>query len=347
MRKIRTIGIVSLSSGILGEAFVKHELDIGLQRLQAYGLNVKFMPHALMGLDYVKAHPEHRAADLLQAFRDPEIDMILCAIGGDDTYRLLPYLFDHDELPSAVCDKIFIGFSDTTINHLMLHKVGLRTFYGHAFLPDVCEIGPEMLPYSRKYFEELITTGEIREITPSPVWYGERSSFDISQVGTVLKPLPNRGFQLLQGSSTFSGPILGGCIDSLYDFFNGDRYQDMPILCEKYHIFPGKEDWKGRILLLESSEEKIPPEAYRKALEYIKNVGVFDVVSGVLIGKPMDETYEAEYQQALVEVIDRPDLPIVCNISIGHAQPRCIIPFGVEAHVDVEQQRIRFMDLEN
>ena len=46
---------------------------------------------------------------------------------------------------------------DTTINHFMLHKVGLNTFYGQSFLADVCELGPEMLPYSRRYFEELIS----------------------------------------------------------------------------------------------------------------------------------------------------------------------------------------------
>ncbi len=94
-KKIKNVGIVSLSSGILGEPFIRFEMDIGLQRLKDYGLRVKFMPNALKGLDYVKEHPEKRAEDLLQAFRDPEIDMILCAIGGDDTYRLLPYLFDH------------------------------------------------------------------------------------------------------------------------------------------------------------------------------------------------------------------------------------------------------------
>lgn len=141
---IKTVGIVSLSSGIVGESFIRFESDIGIRRLKEYGLNVKFMPHALMGLDYIKAHPEKRAEDLLQAFRDPEIDMILCAIGGDDTYRLLPYLFDHNELAEAVTDKVFLGFSDTTINHLMLHKVGLNTFYGQAFLPDICELSQEM-----------------------------------------------------------------------------------------------------------------------------------------------------------------------------------------------------------
>ena len=341
---IRNIGIVSLSSGITGEPFIRFEVEIGLRRLEEYGLNVKFMPHALMGVDYVRDHPEKRAEDLLAAFRDPEIDMILCAIGGDDTYRLLPYLFDHNELAEAVTDKVFLGFSDTTINHLMLHKVGLRTFYGQAFLPDVCELGPEMHPYTRKYFEELITTGGIREIRPSDVWYGEREAFTPEQVGKQLPARPNRGFELLQGSPVFTGKILGGCIDSLYDFFNGDRYEDMPVLCRKYHLFPDAEDWKGRILLLESSEEKPTPAAYRQALEYLKETGVFGAVSGILTGKPMDETYAEEYKQLLVEVIGRPELPIVFNLNIGHAMPRCIMPFGMEATVDAEKQVIRFAE---
>ena len=339
---IKTVGIVSLSSGIIGEEFVQFEVEIGLRRLREYGLKVKFMPNALRGIDYIREHPEKRAEDLLQAFRDPEIDMILCANGGDDTFRLLPYLFDHDELREAVSQKVFLGFSDTTINHFMLHKVGLNTFYGQSFLADVCELGPEMLPYSRRYFEELISTGRIREIVPSEIWYGERESFTPDQVGKELTSHPDHGFELLQGPSVFSGKILGGCIDSMYDFFNGELYADMPLLCEKYRLFPALEDWRDRILLLESSEEKMPPEKYRMALEYLKKKGVFDVVSGVLVGKPMDETYAEEYKRHLIDVIGNPQLPVVCNINIGHATPRCIIPFGVEAVVDAEKQIIRF-----
>ena len=48
---IRNIAIVSLSSGIIGESFVQFEVEIGLRRLREYGLQVKFMPHALKGLD--------------------------------------------------------------------------------------------------------------------------------------------------------------------------------------------------------------------------------------------------------------------------------------------------------
>ncbi len=56
----------------------------------------------------------------------------------------------------------------------------------------------------------------------------------------------------------------------------------------------------------------------------------------------MDGTYAEEYKQLLVEVIDRPELPVLFNINVGHALPRCIIPFGVDAVVDSEKQSIRF-----
>lgn len=339
---IKNIAIVSLSCGIAGEDFIRFELEIGLRRLKELGLNVSFMPNALKGLEYTFAHPEKRAEDLLQAYKDPDIDMILCTIGGDDTYRLLPYLFDNGELAGAVSNKIFLGFSDTTLNHFMLHKLGVRSFYGQSFLSDICELSDGMLPYTKKYFEQLIRTGTISEISPSETWYEERKSFTPDQVGIPLVSHKNSGFELLQGAPVFSGQILGGCICSMYDMFNGDRYADMPLLCRKYQLFPDKDDWKGKIILLESSEEKPSPEKYRKALEYLKQAGVFEVVSGVLVGKPMDEMYADEYKKLLVEVIDKPELPIVCNINIGHAMPRCIIPFGVDAVVDADKQVIRF-----
>ena len=339
---IKTIGIVSLSRGILGEDFMKHEVEIGLRRLNDMGLEVKFMPNALKGVEYIEAHPEKRAEDLLAALKDPGIDMILCAIGGDDTYRLAPYLFDNDELAKAANDKIFLGFSDTTLNHFMLHKVGMKSFYGQAFLPDICELSMDMLPYTRQFFEELIKTGRINMVFPSHFWYEQRTSFGPDQRFISLPMYEDKGFQLLQGPARFCGKILGGCIDSMYDMFDGERYSDMPGICEKYGLFPKAEDWKGRIILLESSEEKMPPEKYRKALEYLKDRGVFGAVSGVLVGKPMDGAFEEEYKELLVDVIDDPQLPVLCNINIGHALPHCIMPFGVDAEVDAERHVIKF-----
>lgn len=339
---IKTVGIVSLSRGTIGEDFVKHELDLGVRRLKEYGLTVKFMDNALKGIDYLKEHPDKRAEDFLQAFSDPEIDMILCAVGGDDTYRLLPYLFENEELQKAVKKKIFLGFSDSTMNHFMLYKTGLNTFYGQSFLSDICELGKEMLPYTRKYFEELIMTGMIKEITPSDVWYEGRTNYDKEQVGVELTAKPNRGYELLQGTPVFHGEILGGCADTIFDIFDGERYGNSPELCSKYELFPSKKDWEGKILLLETSEEKMSPDKLKKVLLKLKETGIFEVVHGVLVGKPMDEAYYEEYKEILIEAIDNPTLPIVYNVNIGHALPRCIIPFGVEATVDVEKQKICF-----
>ena len=339
---IRTVEIISLSSGIIGEPEVEHELKIGLDRLRSMGLEVKFSEHAFKGLDHIKKHPEDRASDLLTAYADPGVDMILCAIGGDDTYTLLPYLFEEHQLEKVVNDKIFLGFSDTTINHFMLHKLGIKTFYGQSFLADICELDTEMLPYTRRFFEELIRTGGIKEIRPSDVWYEERTSFDADQIGTKRPEHRNTGFQLLQGPPVFSGKILGGCLDSMFDIFDKGLYEDMPVLCEKYDIFPDASGWEGRILLLETSQERPAPDKVRKALEYLKERGVFKAVSGVLFGKPMNECYDDEYKKVLVSVIDDPALPILCNINVGHAAPRCIIPLGINATVDAVEQVIRF-----
>ena len=339
---IKKVGIVSLSSGIIGENFVRHEVDLGLKRLKELGLEVMFLEHAQKGMDYLKDHPESRAQDLIQAFEDPSIDMILCAIGGDDTYRLLPYLFEDNQLKKVVNQKVFLGFSDTTMNHLMLHKLGVKTFYGQSFLADVCELEEEMLPYTLSYFKELIGTGTISEIRPSNVWYDERTDFSEKVLGTKRIRHENQGFELLKGKATFEGEILGGCLESLYQIFD-ERYEGAIELCAQCQLFPSLSEWGGKILLLETSEEKPEPTLYRKMLETLKATGIFSVLNGVLVGKPMDETYYDEYKQILLDVIDT-DIPILYNLNVGHATPRAIVPFGVKAQVDANEQVIRFLN---
>ena len=121
LQKGDKVAIVSLSSGMLGEEFCSHNIEIGVKRLEEYGLEPIFMPNSLRGIEYLKEHPEARAMDLKKAFLDDSIAGIICAIGGDDTYKLLPYLMEDLEFINAVKKhpKLFTGFSDTTINHLL------------------------------------------------------------------------------------------------------------------------------------------------------------------------------------------------------------------------------------
>ena len=113
--------------------------------------------------------------------------------------------------------------------------------------------------------------------------------------------------------------------------------------CARYGLFPTLEDWRGKILLLESSEEQPAPDKYRRMVEALKQAGVFSAVSGVLVGKPMDEKYAGDYRRILCEVVADPALPILGNLNIGHATPRCILPLGIPAAVDADAQVIRFL----
>lgn len=73
-----------------------------------------------------------------------------------------------------------------------------------------------------------------------------------------------------------------------------------------------------------------------KNMEFLMISGVFGV------GKPQNEMYYQEYNDILLKEIKNKQLPILCNINIGHATPRCAIPFGVYAKVDVNSQTIQF-----
>ena len=342
-RKGDKVAIVSLSSGMLGEEFCSHNIEIGVKRLKEYGLEPVFMPNALKGIEYLQAHPEARAKDLKEAFLDESIAGIICAIGGDDTYRLLPYLMEDEEFIKAVekHPKLFTGFSDTTVNHLMFYKMGLSTYYGPTFICDLGEIADEMLPYTKKAFEGYLEGNEFGEIISSDIWYEEREDFSRAAIGTERKAhKEERGYELLQGSEIFQGELLGGCLESFYDILINSRYEDEKEVCERYGLFPDKEEWRGKILFIETCEEKPAPKLFEREVILLKEKGVFDVVNGVLVGKPQDEAYYKEYKDILIKVIDNEELPIVYNVNFGHATPRCALQYGAVAKVDMKQKKI-------
>ena len=78
-------------------------------------------------------------------------------------------------------------------------------------------------------------------------------------------------------------------------------------------------------------------------VQALKETGVFEVISGLLVGKPMDETFYDDYKEALMSIVDS-NIPIVYNLNVGHATPRAIVPFGFHAYVDAQEQVIRFDD---
>ena len=205
------IAVISLSLGLLGEPFMAFQKELIEKRLSDFGLEVVYTPNALKGIEFLKDNPQKRAEDLKWVFEDDTIKGIICAIGGDDTYKTVPYLLVDETFISNVRKhpKIFIGYSDSTINHLMFQKIGLNTYYGHSAIVDFGELNEEMLPYSKMWFGKLFKSEESTEITSSPVWYYERASFGESEFGKDrISGIEERGYEVLQGTGIIRGNYL-------------------------------------------------------------------------------------------------------------------------------------------
>lgn len=337
------VAIVSLSSGILGEKFCEHEIPIAVNRLKDYGLEPVFMPNTLKGMDYIKAHPEKRAEDLKQAFMDDSIKCIMCAIGGDDTFRTLPYLMEDEEFIKAVKNnpKIFTGFSDSTINHLMFYKLGLTTFYGPNFIIDLAELDKEMIPYTKKYFEKYFNCDDELKIESSDLWYNERPGYGSDQIGTSRKVnKETHGYEILNGKGIVRGISLGGCIETIYEALISNRYENEYEVCSKYGIIPTLEEWQDKIMFIETSEEKPTPDHLKEMLDKFKDLGIFNQINGLIIGKPQDEAYYEEYKQVYREVLDGLNIPVIYNANFGHSTPRCILPYGLMTELNCETKEI-------
>ncbi len=311
------VAMVSLSSGSIGEADRLHKYHIAKKRLmEEFGLELVPMPNSLKGKEYIYEHPEARAEDLMMAFKDDTIKGIICAIGGDDTIRTLPYI-DLDVIRNH--PKVFMGYSDTTVNHLMMNKAGIVSFYGPTITVEFGEY-VKMFDYTKKAVLDILFNDQDRyEIKSSEFWSDDFVPWSEENVniGKKLRP-EEHGFEVLQGSGYIEGQLLGGCID-VFPMVVGTK------------IWPTLEEWEGKILLAETSEEKLPPNLISYYLRNLGAQGIFDVINGIVVGKPQDEKYYEEYKDVFKKVLreyKREDLSVLYNVNIGHAFPTGVLPLG-------------------
>ena len=338
------VAIVSLSSGLLGEPQCAHQLKLGVRRMEEAGMVPVFMNNTLKGLQHLHDNPQARADDLKQAFFDDEIKAVFSAIGGDDTYRLLPYLLDDAGFVENVRTnpKIFMGFSDTTNNHLMFHRLGLVSYYGPSFLTDFAEHDQHMLAYTEHAINNLFRTDAIMDIQSSPTWYMDRTDYSVKALGTPRRQhVENKGHDIIYGNGIIEGPLLGGCLESLYDGYTGDRYPDQKVLYDAYRLMPTLGEWRNKIMFLETSEEKPSPESFQRYMDHFSVHGIFNVIAGLMVGKPIDEVHYDAYRLILERYAIRHDLPVIYNINFGHSCPRTILPYGLNTIVNFPAKTIR------
>jgi muramoyltetrapeptide carboxypeptidase LdcA involved in peptidoglycan recycling len=323
------IATVSLSWG--GPSEFPHRYQAGVRQLKdEFGVEVVEMPNTLKDADWLSRHPKARADDLMQAFADPAIKGVFATIGGDDSIRLLPYI-DLGIIRNH--PKVFMGYSDTTISHLVCYKAGLVSFFGPSIMAEFAENGG-LFPYMVQSLRKTVFSSDvIGEVTPATEgWTVERLDWaDPASQQIPRKRNPSTGWKFLQGEGIRRGRLIGGCLEVL-DWLRGTEFFPM--------------DWQDAILFLETSEEAPPPETVKRTLRVFAAMGILEKLAGILFARPGGEIPVEkfhEYDQAILHVLNEEEslteLPVITRMDFGHTSPMFVLPYGLQAEIDVENQR--------
>ncbi len=327
------VAVVSTSWG--GPSVFPRVYERGLDTLErVYGLRVQELRSTRLTPAELRANPRLRADDLNAAFDDPEVRAIFMSIGGNDSVRIL----DHLDASLAVSNpKIVLGFSDSTTQLTFYNQAGLVTFNGPSVMAGFAQL--EQFDGAVDHVRAMLfEPTEAYTYSPAPGWvdcYREWTDpgNDGGQIGELRAPT---GWHWLQGHGRVEGRLFGGCGDVL-EMVKGTRF------------WPGPDFWQDRILFIETSEDKPPPSMVGDWLRSYGVQGVFDRVSGILVGRARGYTDDekAELDETVVRVVAGEfdaSVPIVSNLDFGHTDPQWILPLGVRTEIDVDARSLRLLE---
>ncbi|RNA61419.1 LD-carboxypeptidase [Chryseobacterium nematophagum] len=328
VRKLKAgdrIAAVNLSSGLAGE--IPYRYKVGkIQTQETFGIEIVEMQHTLKDFKWTKQNPEARAKDFMNAFKDQSIQGVITTIGGDDSILILPYI-DYSIIRNN--PKPFIGFSDSTIAHLICYKAGITSFYGPSILATFAE-NCGILPYTKKYFQKAIfETKPIGIIKPSEYWTDAFLDWFNHNNQSIKRPLELTSIPvLIQGEGITKGKLLGGCIQTLITVLGTE-------------LWPPKKYWKDAIVFFDISESPLPINIFKAFLRNVGAQGIWHSVRGIILGRPGGNRPKwkwEEYERELTNIISGEfkcyDMPVLTRLDFGHTDPMMTLPYGAVAEIN-------------
>ena len=330
--------VVAISTSWGGPGALPYRYEAGKQQLQdAFGVTVAETAHALRSPEWLERNPRARADDLMEAFSDPSVKAIISTIGGEDSIRLLPHL-DLEVMRSN--PKIVMGYSDTTITHMACFAAGLVSFYGPAIMSgfaENCGLFPYMVDSVRR---TLFSSAPIGTIEPNAEgWTVEFLDWAEPENQSRKRKLStSEGWNYVQGEGTNRGHLIGGCVEVL-DWLRGTD------------VWPSLEVWQDAILFLETSEGAPSPTRVLRILRALAALGVLRSLSGILFGRPGGQVPPekfGEYDEAILQVVSEEEclteLPIITGMDFGHTDPMFVLPYGVQAEINSDEQQFAILE---
>lgn len=292
----------------------RERMMLAKKRLEARGYRVIFDDDLFHAYGYLSRPDPRRAEELIEAFKNPEVDAIFPGTGGYGTMRILDQL-DYDTIRAN--PKMLIGFSDITGLHLAINRrARLVTF--HSPNP-MWGLGSEenLTPFSAKYFFRAVEQQvpvekgylvEIPEGAPAPVSLG---------------------------SGCAVGKITGGNL-SLISALMGTPYEI---------------ETDGAILMIEDTREA--PYRIDRMLRQLQLAGKLQTLRGAVLGH-FTRNYDREEDQmtddqrfsvngVLRQYFEPLGIPVLMNFPIGHHKMNTTLPMGGMVEIDVDAVTLRIL----
>jgi muramoyltetrapeptide carboxypeptidase len=277
-------------------------------RLEARGYRVVERDDLYDAEGYLAGSDERRAAELMQAFADPEVDAIFTGTGGYGAMRILDRL-DYELIRRN--PKLLVGYSDITALHAALfERAGLVSF--HSPLP-MWTLGGELDA------EEFSLTWFWRAVEEAPPGAACDYAIDVA----VEAPQP-----VVMSRGKARGRLVGGNL-SMVAALEGTPYAVRT---------------RGRILLLEDVGEA----SYRvdRMLRQLELAGHLDGLAGVILGQftretaredaPADPDPRYTTEGVLRQYFENRGIPVILNFPVGHHAMNATLPIGGQVEIDAD-----------
>lgn len=299
-----TIGICSLSAG-LGHKL--EEYEISRNYLMKRGFKIKEAGDVKV-LDQRGGSAKERAQALHSLYLDDDVDMVMCAAGGDFLYEILPYV-NVEILKSH--PKFFMGASDpTSIAFMMTTKLDIASFYG---------LNGASYQEGYEYIDnnmELIQGNSI-----------EQKSFEHYQSSSDYGSNLFREKVFWKNELNASGRCIGGCLDVIRNLV-GTPFQDVQGFIEKY-----KDDgviWYFDIF-------SMPAEDVYLTLLQLKACGWFEHAEAILFGRVLFESNHTGMSYADAYSLALEGWNFAYDLDIGHTLPKMTLINGAIMDVTIKE----------
>jgi muramoyltetrapeptide carboxypeptidase len=176
-------------------------LNAGIEIVESWGLRVRLGKHVLdRHLGYLAGTDEDRAADLQDAWCDPEVAAVFCVRGGYGCMRMVD-LLDWSAM-AAAGPKVFAGSSDVTTLH---DYIGARLNLVTLFAPMLATLAfTEDEPAQQHFHSTVFDPAAVRVLTrpgagtlvagrASGVVVGGNASLLAARLGARTAPPPPDG----------------------------------------------------------------------------------------------------------------------------------------------------------